>query len=293
MGYAYPIVADPCWQVWSGSCPTKMMTSARNIGRPIAVYGTVVGTITSLVYPPAAPVVGTTVTAATIPGTLGGGIACVVICDPPLMVIRRIKTAKRRCELALTILWVELLVLPDKLNAGSLIIPSTAPWANFVRVAKFLCLGMGVAISEVFLVTFCFAAITGISCSIAIAGGFLLCAIGVFLVALLQRKREMRDRSGFRHWLGGCRRAVCRRGLSSSWSSRDDGCWIAGIVAIFTIVIGYTGCAEILALIKEWTKRCRLASPTPIILALTRGRGSRLGQLVDAGHAALHQRSRP
>ena len=293
MGYAYPIVADPCWQVWSGSCPTKIMTSARNIGRPIAVYGTVVGTITSLVYPPAAPVVGTTVTAATIPGTLGGGIACVVICDPPLMVIRRIKTAKRRCELALTILWVELLVLPDKLNAGSLIIPSAAPWANFVRVAKFLCLGMGVAISEVFLVTFCFAAITGISCSIAIAGGFLLCAIGVFLVALLQRKREMRDRSGFRHWLGGCRRVFYRRGLSSFLVFSGRRLLDCGNRAIFTIVIGYTGCAEILALIKEWTKRCRPASPTPIILALTRGHGSRLGQLVDAGHAALHQRSRP
>ena len=81
--YAYPIIADPCYQFWSSGCSDKVRNATSNGMAAGFVGSTIAASVAAAITGPLAP---GTATAAVVGGTLGGGVTaavmCILSCEP-------------------------------------------------------------------------------------------------------------------------------------------------------------------------------------------------------------------
>ena len=177
------------------------------------------------------------------------------------LLLQWLRRIKRRSQLALTILWIQLPELPDKLNAGLLLVPGAPARSNLAIMVKFFCLGtillFGVTSSGTVLV----AALTGAECAVELVCGLSCCAGGIALAALLLKKL----RGGIRPLWIPAPTGAAMGGLAVAarypFSGPEHDCWLGGAYSVAFAVLGYAGGAGLAALLRSRRRLLNRYSP--------------------------------
>ena len=156
----------------------------------------------------------------------------------------------RGLQLVLTILWVQLLTLPEKLNPAALIVPGAPARSNVSIMVKFFCVGLLLLLGITSSGTVLFAVSMDAECPVELVSGLFCCVAGIVLVVFLLKKRAGTIRP---LWLPAAAGAITG-GLAVSatypLSEPELYCWLGGVYCVFFALIIYAGVAGMAVLIR-------------------------------------------
>ncbi len=158
---------------------------------------------------------------------------------------------KRGLRLTFTVLWIQLLALPDKLNPILLTVPGAPVRSNLAILAAFYCLGTLLLVGTASVGTLLVAVLMGAECIAELMGGLFCCIFGVTLASLLLKKWRGRIRPLWVPAPIGAITGGLAVAASYPFSEPDLYCWLGGIYSIIFAILSFTGGAGLAALMRS------------------------------------------